>query len=166
LVIDNLRRRIAIHGHRAWTDRIYLAELLGYETAAEQIMAQIRLHGAPGPRRQPPAAYKEAAEKYLAEMESKGELEPDPSPADLRASAVEAQKSLDKCPFGSAKWTEETWASIDARLGADKTSIVKADAARKAARSWRVKLVDGKLAYENPAHEVIDPAGIHRARDV
>jgi hypothetical protein len=162
--VDNLRRSISHYGHEVFSYRVRLAELLGYEKAAKQMVAQIRLHGLPGPRREPTEAEVAEAEAYLAELDAKGELEPFPTLVELEASAATAREILADCPFGSDKWTEETWASIDARLGADRTSIAKADAERRAAASWRASMVDGKFVYENPEHEISDPGRLHRGR--
>jgi hypothetical protein len=100
----------------------------------------------------------------LAELKAKGELELDLTPADLEASEAAAREELVGCPFGSGQWTEETWASIDARLGADPASIAIADAERKAA-SWRASIVGGRFVYENPEHEISDPGRLHQGRD-
>lgn len=162
MAADSLRQCIANYGHRACSERISLARLLGYDQAAEQISAQMRLHGSPRQRRKPTAEEVAAAEAYLAELEAKGELQPDPTPAELEASAAAARKILADCPFGADKWTEEVWASIDARLGADPTSIMKAAAERKLAAGWRARVVDGKFVYENPEHEISDPGRLHR----
>jgi hypothetical protein len=164
MAADSLRRCIANHGHKACSDRIYLAELLGFDKAAQQIRAQIRLHGLPGPRPQPTEAEIADARAYLADLEAKGELEPDPTPAELEASEAAAREVLADCPFGSDRWTEEVWASIDARLGADPISIAKADAEQKAAMAWRASMVDGKFVYDDPEHEITDPGRLHQGR--
>lgn len=152
--IDSLRRCVAEYGHRACSDRIYLAELLGYQKAAKQITAQIRLHGLPGPRREPTEAEVAEATAWLAELELKGESEPYPTPAELEESAAVAREALAECPFGSGKWTDEIWASIDARLGADWNSIAKTGASRKTAQThWLIRSCfgggeSGKAAYK------------------
>ena len=164
MAIENARRCIATYGHRACSDRVYLARLLGYEKAAHQILAQINLHGSPGPRPQLTEAQIVEARAYLAELEALGESEPDPTPAELEASGAAAREALADCPFGSNKWSEEVWASIDARLGADLTSIAKADAEHKAATAWRASMVDGKFVYDDPEHEITDPGRLHQGR--
>jgi hypothetical protein len=162
IAVDSTRRCIAAHGYHHYyssfvSDRACVAEWLGFQKAADEIMAQYRLYGQPGPPAPEPTEAEIAeARANLAELEANGECGPGGWPtqteiAEAKASEAHAHEVLAKSQFGDCRWSDKTWAYIDVLLGADKKSIIKADAQRNAAeKPWimRSRLVNGKWVTE------------------
>jgi len=152
--IESARSAIAFAQCPPWdglsltAERVHLSKLLGYPKAADEIMAQVRAWGHPGPRKKYTEADRIKTRAWLeanctpAEL---AELDQPPGPQELARIEAETQAAhavLAQSRFGDCRWSDQVWAYIDILLGADKKSIALAEAARKARQEAKAKEYD------------------------